>query len=192
MGAQNDYDCMNRFIKQFKEETDLKARRWYDSLAQSFWMFCAEGGGRAIRKTQKKAAATHSNARQLVDRYNMHRRGGHAAKGGVGRVKAYEKEVLQNLAMWLATGANYNSHVELHDAFLASMSEEELKYVPKEMHALGLTFCKYMFEKRPRATKLYIINTKLTLAEAEATHHINLFSRTIWYVNLLCCHLMSW
>ena len=59
------------------------------------------------------------------------------------------------------------------------------------MHALGLTFCKYMFEKRPRATKYYIINTKLTLAEAEATHHMNLFSRTIWYVNLLCCHLMS-
>jgi superfamily II DNA/RNA helicase/peptidoglycan hydrolase-like protein with peptidoglycan-binding domain len=180
MGAQNDFDSMNIFIKQFKEETDLKARRWYDSLAQSFWVFCAEGGGRAIRRTQKKAASTHSNARQLVDRYNMHRRGGHAAKGGVGRVKAYEKEVLQNLAMWLATGANYNSHIEMHDAFLASMTEEELLLIPKEMHALGLTFCKYMFEKRPRATKMYIINTKLTLAEAEATHHINLFSRTIW------------
>ena len=68
-----------------------------------------------------------------------------------------------------------------------------MRFVPREMHALGLTFCKYMFEKRPRATKLYIINTKLTLAEAEATHHINLFSRTIWCVSLpvLRC-LVSW
>ena len=87
--------------------------------------------------------------------------------------KAYEKEVLQNLAMWLSTGANYNSHVELHDAFLASMTEEELQYIPKEMHALGLTFCKYMFDKRPRATRMYIINTKLSLAEAEATHALS-------------------
>ena len=180
MGAQNDFDSMNIFIKQFKEETDLKARRWYDSLAQSFWVFCAEGGGKAIRKTQKKAASTHANARQLVDRYNMHRRGGHAAKGGVGRVKAYEKEVLQNLAMWLATGANYTSHIEMHDAFLKSMSPEESALIPPQMHALGLTFCKYMFDKRPRKTKMYIINTKLTLAEAEATHHVNLFARVMW------------
>ena len=186
MGAQCDEDGladhnkMNEMIKQFKEETDLKARRWYDSLAQSFWIFCAEGGGRAIRRQQKKAVSTHSNARQLVDRYNMHRRGGHAAKGGVGRVKAYEKEVLQNMVMWLACGANYNTHEEVHDAFLKSLSEEELALITPEMHALGLTFCKYMHEKRPRATRMYIINTKLSLAEAEATHHVNLFARTIW------------
>ena len=60
------------------------------------------------------------------------------------------------------------------------LSEEELALITPEMHALGLTFCKYMHEKRPRATRMYIINTKLSLAEAEATHHVNLFARTIW------------
>jgi hypothetical protein len=42
MGAQNDNDSMNIFLKQFKEETVLKARRWKDKMAQSFWDFCAQ------------------------------------------------------------------------------------------------------------------------------------------------------
>jgi hypothetical protein len=66
---------------------------------------CSQGHGREIRETQKGAAA-RSNARQLVDRYNMFRRKGAAASAGVGRVKAYEKEVLQNIAIWLSTGGD--------------------------------------------------------------------------------------
>lgn len=179
MGAQNDYDSMNIFIKQYKEETVLKARRWRDKMAQSFWMFCAEGHGREIRESQKGAAA-HSNARQLVDRYNMFRRRGDAAGAGVGRVKAYEKEVLQNLAIWLSTGANYESPEAIHSAFLESLPEEHSALIPPEFYPLGIQFCKFMWEKRPRHTRQYIINTKLALAEAESTAMVNLFSRHIW------------
>jgi hypothetical protein len=53
MGAQADTDSMNIFIKQYKEETSLRARRWKDKMAQSFWNFCADGQGREIRLTQR-------------------------------------------------------------------------------------------------------------------------------------------
>lgn len=122
-----------------------------------------------------RAAAAHSNARQLVDRYNMVRRRGEAASSGVGRVKAYEKEVLQNLAIWLSTGANYESPEAIHAAFLKSLvrssypfvpighvhtlrdcavqPEDQIHLVEPALYPLGIQFCKWMWEKRPRATR---------------------------------------
>ena len=77
-------------------------------MAQSFWMFCAEGNGKKVRQAQRGAAA-QSSARHVVDRYNKFRREGKISAEGGGRVKAYEKEVLQNLAIWLARGASHFS-----------------------------------------------------------------------------------
>eukprot|EP01048_Picozoa_sp_COSAG05_P024131 COSAG05_NODE_5534_length_1149_cov_1.107619_2_plen_222_part_01 len=179
MGAQTDHQSRTVFLKQFKEETSLKARRWKDQMALSFWEFCAEGEGREIREGQKGASA-HSNARQLVDRYNMKRRKGEAANAGVGRVKAYEKEVLQNLAIWLSYGSNYESAEALHAAFIASLRPEVAHLVPPQFYPLGLAFCQWMYDKRPQKTRMYVVNNKLALAEAENTAMVNLFSRHIW------------
>ena len=66
MAAQTDHDAMTQGMKQFKDETVLKARRWKNSMAQSFWMFCAEGKGREVRLGQKSGGARSPNQRCFV------------------------------------------------------------------------------------------------------------------------------
>eukprot|EP01051_Picozoa_sp_SAG22_P011861 SAG22_NODE_1180_length_5238_cov_2.463125_6_plen_162_part_00 len=102
-----------------------------------------------------------------------------ASEGG-GRVKAWEKEVLQNLAIWLRCGANYNSYHELHDAFIAGMDPAARALVPEAMYPLGKAFCKFMWEQRPQQTRKQIQNTRGVLAEAQAVHDINMFARQMW------------
>lgn len=177
--AQKSHDDMTICLKQFKEETILKARRWKDSMAQSFWMFCAEGNGKKVRQAQRGAAA-QSSARHVVDRYNKFRREGKISAEGGGRVKAYEKEVLQNLAIWLARGASHFSAEDMHAAFLKQLDPLQQEKIPVELHALGLEYCKFMYEKRPQNTHKHIINNRGTLAEAVAINDVNAFARHVW------------
>ena len=60
---------------------------------------------------------------------------------------------LQNLAIWLSTGANYESPEAIHSAFLESLPEEHSALIPPEFYPLGIQFCKWMWEKRPRHTR---------------------------------------
>jgi hypothetical protein len=68
----------------------------------------------------------------------------------------------------------------MHAAFLKQLDPLQQEKIPVELHALGLEYCKFMYEKRPQNTHKHIINNRGTLAEAVAINDVNAFARHVW------------
>ena len=84
----------------------------------------------------------------------------------------------KDTALFRCAGANYESPEKMHEAFLANMTEDQKAMVPAAFYPMGILFCKWMWEKRPRHTRRELcLNELKRVAQTAACS-----SRLWWHV----------